>query len=77
MGTDEGAKSRIVRTRLGPEEERRLRAYADRVGIKGLSTALRALAFENLALKETTVADEFRRKKAAEDAVKRQLQGGI
>jgi hypothetical protein len=75
MGSDEGTKSRIVRTRLGPEEERRLRVYADRVGIKGLSTALRSLAFENLSLKETTVVDELKRKKAAEDAVKRQLGG--
>ena len=75
MGTESPKSGATVRTRLSEDEVQRLKAYAKRMGLTGVSTALRSLAFENLALKETTFLEEFQRKKAAEEAVKRQLGG--
>tara|TARA_B100000287_G_scaffold241716_1_gene227179 strand:- start:440 stop:670 length:231 start_codon:yes stop_codon:yes gene_type:complete len=75
MGTDSPKSGATVRTRLSDDEVRRLKEYAQRMGLTGISTALRSLAFENLALKEQVMLEEFHRKKAADEAVKRQLGG--
>ena len=75
MANEQSRTAKTVRTRLSEDEVRRLREYAERMGLPGISTALRSLAFENLAIKEANVVDEFQRKKAAEEAVRRQLGG--
>ena len=75
MANDGPKTATTVRTRLNAEEMRRLKAYADRMGLPGISTALRSLAFENLSLKEASAATEMQRKKTAEEAVRRQLGG--
>jgi len=75
MANEATKTATTVRTRLSAEEQRRLKAYADRMGLPGLSTALRSLAFENLTLKEAQQVDEHKRRKAAEEAVRRQLGG--
>lgn len=75
MGTESPKSAATVRTRLSEDEMRRLREYAARMGLPGVSTALRSLAFENLAIKEAQVIDEHQRKKAADEAVRRQLGG--
>ena len=75
MANEATKTATTVRTRLSADEKRRLKDYADRMGLPGLSTALRSLAFENLALKEAQHANEAMRRKAADDAVRRQLGG--
>jgi hypothetical protein len=69
-------EGKTVKVRLSAEQVARLEQYAERTGFNGLSTVLRALAFENLALKETQHADEMQRKSAADQLLRQQLGGG-
>lgn len=69
-------EGKTVKVRLSAEQVARLEQYAERTGFNGLSTVLRALAFENLALKETQFADEMQRKNAADQLLRQQLGGG-
>ena len=69
-------EGKTVKIRLSAEQLVRLEAYADRMGFNGLSTVLRALAFENLSLKESQHEDDIQRKVAADKLLRQQLQGG-
>ena len=69
-------EGKTVKVRLSAEQVARLEQYAERTGFNGLSTVLRALAFENLALKESQHADEMQRKSAADQLLRQQLGGG-
>jgi hypothetical protein len=69
-------EGKTVKVRLSPEQVKRLEQHANRIGFNGLSTVLRALAFENLALREAQFAEEVHRKREASALLKRQLGGG-
>ena len=69
-------EGKTVKVRLSSEQVARLEQYATRTGFNGLSTVLRALAFENLALKESQHAEELQRKSAADQLLRQQLGGG-
>ena len=69
-------EGKTVKVRLSAEQVARLEQYATRTGFNGLSTVLRALAFENLALKESQHAEELQRKSAADQLLRQQLGGG-
>ena len=69
-------EGKTVKIRLSAEQLERLEAYADRMGFNGLSTVLRALAFENLSLKEAQHQDDIQRKVAADKLLRQQLGGG-
>ena len=73
MSDNKGGKT--VKVRLSAEQLSRLEAYAERMAYNGLSTVLRALAFENLNKKEAEHLEEVRRKKIAHDSLRRQLGG--
>ena len=73
MSDTKGGKT--VKVRLSAEQLSRLEAYADRMAYNGLSTVLRALAFENLNNKEAEHIEEVRPKKLAQDSLRRQLGG--
>ena len=66
MSDTKGGKT--VKVRLSAEQLSRLEAYANRMAYNGLSTVLRALAFENLNNKEAEHIEEVRRKKLAQDS---------
>ena len=69
-------EGKTVKIRLSAEQLERLETYADRMGFNGLSTVLRALAFENLSLKEAQHQDDIQRKVAADKLLRQQLGGG-
>jgi len=69
-------EGKTVKIRLSAEQLERLENYADRMGFNGLSTVLRALAFENLSLKEAQHQDDIQRKVAADKLLRQQLGGG-
>lgn len=69
-------EGKTVKIRLSAEQLERLEAYADRMGFNGLSTVMRALAFENLSLKEAQHQDDIHRKVAADKLLRQQLGGG-
>lgn len=71
MSENRGGKT--VKVRLSAEQVARLQMYADRLAFNGLSTVLRALAFENLARKEEELESEIRRKQSAAESLRRQL----
>lgn len=73
MSENSGGKT--IKVRLNAEQLARLQTYADRLAFTGLSSVLRALAFENLALKEDDMEVELRRKQAAADSFRRQMGG--
>ena len=73
MSNNKGGKT--VKVRLSAEQLSRLEAYAERMAYNGLSTVLRALAFENLNNKESEHTEEIKRKKLAQDSLRRQLGG--
>jgi hypothetical protein len=75
MADDLSEGGTTVRTRLDSDEIRRLQAFAERIGVKGLSTALRAAAFQTITADESAHQEELVRKKVAADALKRQLGG--
>ena len=69
-------EGKTVKIRLSAEQLTRLETYADRMGFNGLSTVLRALAFENLSLKEAQHQEDISRKVAADKLLRQQLGGG-
>jgi len=75
LGMAKSTEGKTVKVRLSPEQVERLAQHANRSGFNGLSTVLRALAFENLALKERIFAEDVQRKRAANALLQRQLGG--
>ena len=71
MSDTKGGKT--VKVRLSAEQFSRLQAYADRLAFNGMSSVLRALAFENLASKEDEHNQEVRRKQQVADSIRRQM----
>lgn len=69
-------EGKTVKIRLSAEQLERLEVYAGRLGFNGLSTVLRALAFENLSLKEAQHQEDIQRKVAADKLLRQQLGGG-
>ena len=66
-------RNEVIRVRFTKEERDRLKQYADEIGLGGISSGVRVLALELLALKERQMAAERQRRTASEEALRRQL----